>query len=87
MRNNKTRKENSKKMLQNGKNLLDSMSGGDGHLDKKDWPEDLFEISKTIKCPKCGCNNLCNSGGGNFGVSIVNSYICFDCKSEFDIYG
>ena len=50
------------------------------------WPGEYFEEMKNISCPKCGGHKLCNSGGGFFPGDIeVNTYVCFGCKTEFDI--
>jgi DNA-directed RNA polymerase subunit RPC12/RpoP len=84
-RNKKVRSTNSKNQLRLGRGILQNFSKGSEHVEKSFWPDEFFEDLGVI-CPKCGCKQVFNTGGGSFGGSKLNTYVCKDCRTEFDIY-
>jgi DNA-directed RNA polymerase subunit RPC12/RpoP len=67
------------------KELINPFLGGPGHVDKKDIPERFFTEGK-LSCPYCGCKKLFESGGFSSGDVEISTYLCYDCKRQFDVY-
>lgn len=84
-RNKKVRDSNSKNWLRSGRAIMQNYTKGSEHVEKNFWPDAFFEDLGII-CPKCGCKKVFNCGGGSFGGSAMNTYVCQDCRTEFDIY-
>ena len=67
------------------KEIMRPMLGGPDHLDKSQYPENIF-TDCGVSCPSCGCKKVFESGGYSMSGSEISTYLCYDCKKEFDIY-
>jgi hypothetical protein len=50
-----------------------------------DIPDNLF-IACNLACPECGCEQLFESGGSEFPDYQTISYLCRDCRCEFEVH-
>lgn len=84
MRDNKKRYQ-VRMQYEGAKELIKPFLGGPGHVEKKDIPERFFTEDK-LSCPYCGCKKLFASSGFSSLDGEILTYLCFDCKREFDVY-
>lgn len=78
MRDSKKRFLDVRKVVSEEKNILSAAS-------KRDFPEEYFTV-QTLVCPGCNCDRLFESGGVYSSDNEYKTFICHDCKIEFEVY-